>query len=269
MSAVDSRCQCGLKTVNNPKTFADGVTRKRSGRHPLQSILQRAIGAFNKHMATGHNRLGAHAYVNSTPKSDIAAEAARQFSKPQAAIVESATKKDWVYYETAINEAEEHCGKLYREYRESKVWKAQYKTWEDACVPLGKSRRQVDRDIHAEEKRTECPNTDHKVESDCLNKVEEARKEKEEPEKPAVHSADEKSVKPETNGHAPEPKRSQNGKPKRDLALWGEIEGLLGKSMNRADELNRQCPNSIFHEDFIVEVKTCMETLSQWRETVQ
>ena len=115
-----------------------------------------------------------------------------------------------------------------------------------------------------------------------LKQVEQAREvkpdktpeEKEEDEKAAVHSSDEKSEspsKPDTDGHlGPEPpKRSQNGKPKRDLVLWSEIEGLLGKALNRADELNRLCPNPKSHDQFIWEVKACMQTLEDWKEAVK
>lgn len=108
--------------------------------------------------------------------------------KPPAIVQPAAVKKDWKFYEDAISNSEAFTGLLYEEYRDGKTWKEQYKTWEDACVPLGKSRRQVDRIIAKDnQKRTECPNTETQQEQNALSQVEQAREE--EPEKPRVKTA--------------------------------------------------------------------------------
>lgn len=195
-----------------------------------------------------------------------------QLNAAPPAIVEQA--KDWRYYEQAILHSEEHTGKLYREYKEGGAWKTQYKTWEAACVPLGKSRRQVDRLINDEveisQNRTECPKPADKKEQKALSQVEKAREvtpepEKEEEEKPAVHSADEKpqeEVKPHNNGHQPK----QNGKPKTQLPIWKEIEDdLIGKAYRRVDDLNRVCPNPVHHKRLIAALKMAHGILDEWR----
>lgn len=145
-------------------------------------------------MATGLNRLGSSAYTSTPP-----------------AIVEQA--KDWRYYEQMIATSEEMTGKLYKEYKDSGVWKQKYKTWTEACEPLGKSRSQVNRIIAQEvlESGAECANVSDKKEQKALSEVEAAREEKpQEEEKPAVHSADES--KPENNGKA------KSSKPPIDLS---------------------------------------------------
>lgn len=125
--------------------------------------------------------------------------------KPPAIVQAAEVQKDWRYYEQTILNAEQNVGKLYREYKECGAWKEHYKTWADACEPLGKSRSQVDRLIHnVEEISAECAKVDHKKEQKALSQVEQAREEpQEEEEKPAVHSADEKKrdePKPRNNG---------------------------------------------------------------------
>ena len=87
-------------------------------------------------------------------------------TRSPSAIVQSA--KDWRYYESTIIQNEESNGAIYLEYQSSGAWKDHYKTWEEACVPLGKSRRQIDRLIKSEKDiRTECPNV---VEAQALEK---------------------------------------------------------------------------------------------------
>lgn len=113
---------------------------------------------------------------------------------------------------------------------------------------------------------TETDKTENK-EQKSLSKVEKAR---EEPEKPRVKTADEVIAE---NGHV-EPVRPQarteNGRPKNQLAIWKEIEeSLFGRALNRVDELNRQCPNSKFHGEIISWTKNCMRILEAWRESVK
>ena len=95
------------------------------------------------------------AYVGSTPKAPLDPGTV-EFVKGKPPIVQTA--KDWRYYETTITHMHEVEGAVLKEYKEGGSWKEHYKTWRDACVPLGKSKRQIDRLIQEEdESRTECP----------------------------------------------------------------------------------------------------------------
>jgi hypothetical protein len=193
--------------------------------------------------------------------------------------VEKATVKDWVYYECLIVASEENTGRIFREYKQSGVWRQQYKTWAAACVPLGKSRSQVDRIIQDESTSSAlCAESSYKQdkkESESLKQVEEARKasdptkteeeEQEEPEKPAVHSADEPVNPDHTKARTPK----ENGVPKYQLPVWNQLETTFGRSLNVADELNRKCPCPVKHAMFIHQTKMAMETLNQWRESVK
>jgi hypothetical protein len=200
----------------------------------------------------GHNKLGAGAYTS--------------------AIVQKA-EKDWRFYESALIKMDTDKGLMLQEYKEGEAWKKHYTSWEDACVPLDISKRQADRLIeqHKVKSGTECPTSSDKKESAALKQVEKAREpkpaepepDKEEDEKPAVHSADE----PATSGHA---KPKENGKPKSRLAIWSELEQtLFGRAINRIDELNRQCPNITLHAQLIAKAKACLDLLEQWKAAVK
>lgn len=143
-----------------------------------------------KIMATGFSPLGSSAYSSTTPKIAI--------MQPAIPV------KDWRYYEKTIIAMEDGAGKLYKEYKDGETWRAQYKTWEDACVPLDKSRRQVDRiilkqvDGHADflaktTNRTECPNTTPQQKKETLQSIAKLPNppQEEEPEKPRIKTADE------------------------------------------------------------------------------
>lgn len=61
---------------------------------------------------------------------------------------------------------------------------------------------------------------------------------------------------------------TENGKPKKSLAIWREIEEtLFGRALNRLDELNRLCPNSSAHSKLIAQVKSCMAILDSWKQS--
>lgn len=128
-------------------------------------------------MATGFNPLGASAYSNA----------------PHSAMVQAAIPvKDWRYYEKTIIAMEEGTGKLYKEYKEGGAWKEQYKTWEDACVPLGKSRSQVDKIIAREDSiRSQCANTPTQQKKETLKAISKLPEPPEEPEKPHIKTRDE------------------------------------------------------------------------------
>lgn len=223
-------------------------------------------------MATGHNPIGSRAYT-STPTPDLGHQAARAFSNPPPAIVQPA-KRDWKYYEGAITASEAMTGKLLKEYKEGGTWKEQYKTWTDACVPLNISRRQADRLISEDISiRTECPNESTKQDEKALKKLEQSRPSprEEEPEKPRVKTADEVISE---NGHVgpvkPQAKPKENGKPKIQLSLWKEIEeSLVGRAINRADELNRHCGNPVLHAEFILTMKTALKVLEAWKASIK
>ena len=96
--------------------------------------------------------------VGSTPKAPLDPGTA-EFIKGKPAIIEPAVRKakDWRYYETTITTMHELEGAVLKEYKEGGSWREHYKTWRDACVPLGKSRSQIDRLIQAEnESSAEC-----------------------------------------------------------------------------------------------------------------
>jgi hypothetical protein len=202
----------------------------------------------------GHNRIGASAYTSST------------------AIVQQA-EKDWRFYETSLLKMDKDKGAMLEEYKKGETWRKHYKSWEDACVPLDISKRQADRLIAARKLQngTECPTLSNKKESVALKNVEEARQPDpepeppEEPEKPAVHSADEVKVEPKTNGHT----AKINGVPKYQLPVWKQLETTFGHSLNVADELNKKCPCPVKHALFIHQTKLAMNALNEWRESVK
>lgn len=195
-----------------------------------------------------------------------------QEQKP--AIVQLAAR-NWSFYEKAIIQLDDHKGKMLKEYKESGVWKEHYKSWAAACVPFELSRRRCDELIQMEVggKPPAKPNKSDKTEEESLKQVEKAREEtkEEEPEKPAVHSADEKKQdepKPHTNGHGS--RKSENGKPKQLLAAWREMEeSLIGRAINRTDELNRLCPNPQMHARLVASLKASLLILEQWKQSVQ
>lgn len=80
-------------------------------------------------------------------------------------------------------------------------------------------------------------------------------------EKPAVHSADEKT--------RPEPKtKNANGKPKSELPVWTELEELFGKALNRLDVAQHQCHNNAIHDELISFTKKCLDGVRRWKKVL-
>lgn len=112
------------------------------------------------------------------------------------------TTKDWQFYETEILKSRDNLGKILKEYKESGTWKEHYKSWAAACVPFSVSKRWANELIQIEQGGGPPTLADKstKKEQKALSQVEKSREyspeteEKEDEEKPAVHSADE--VKP-------------------------------------------------------------------------
>lgn len=211
-------------------------------------------------MATGFNRLGASAYTSTTP----------------LPIVQQA-KKDWRFYQQAIIASEENTGKLLREYKEGGTWRQEYKSWEAACVPLNISRSQSNRLIAEDIKRSEdgascagvADKTDKK-EQKALSQVEAARQE--EPEKPRVKTAPEElAEQAEKNGHAEpaKPKTTENGKPKSQLGVWKKAEDLSGVWVRAVDDVQRACPNKIFHDRVLHHINEAIKLFQEWRQSVR
>lgn len=65
------------------------------------------------------------------------------------------------------------------------------------------------------------------------------------------------------------PTEPKSGAQKKDPRLWGEIEGLLGKALNRTDDLNRSFPHGNLHRQLIGEIKVAMGTLKAWKGTTR
>ena len=104
----------------------------------------------------------AHFYAGSTPKAPLSGGDAEFLKGNRAAIVQPAVKvsKDWRYYENAIVHGQELTAALLKEYKDGEVWREHYKTWREACEPLGKSTSQIDRLIKEErEINVKCVNT--------------------------------------------------------------------------------------------------------------
>lgn len=98
--------------------------------------------------------------VGSSPTDPVKQAAAKAFGNPPPSIVQPAEQaaRDWRYYETTIIRREEASADILKEYKDGGSWRVHYKTWQDACAPLGKSRRQIDRLIQeASDIRTEMP----------------------------------------------------------------------------------------------------------------
>lgn len=192
------------------------------------------------------------------------------------AIVEAA--KDWRYYENAIVHHEQVGAKLYLEYQESGAWKAHYKTWEDACIPLGKSRRQIDRLIKAERDiRTECPNKSPSETLATVNTLPDPMADLNPPEpqkaKGNGHMTG-KAVKDTLleNGESPEDYKrthkapTHSGKPIYAMPAWKELEEFIGKAINRADAVNRLMPNPKAHRGLLASLKDAFTRAQSWHE---
>ena len=65
------------------------------------------------------------------------------------------------------------------------------------------------------------------------------------------------------------PEKPKQGKQARDPRLWNEIEGLLGKALNRVDALHKAYPNGPLYKILLGQVKQAMATLNGWKETAQ
>jgi ParB family chromosome partitioning protein len=105
------------------------------------------------------------------------------------------------------------------------------------------------------------PSGDSKAELSALSKLPPAEQRR---VASAVKSGKAKSVRT-----AKPPAAPKSGAQKKDPRLWGEIEGLLGKALNRTDELNRQFPHGNLHRKLIGEIKTPMATLKEWKQAAR
>ncbi|OHB80881.1 MAG: hypothetical protein A2W31_11540 [Planctomycetes bacterium RBG_16_64_10] len=63
--------------------------------------------------------------------------------------------------------------------------------------------------------------------------------------------------------------KPKQGAAKTDSRLWCEVEALLGKALNRTDELNKQFPHGVLHRHLIADIKNAMNVLKQWKAAVQ
>lgn len=141
--------------------------------------------------------------------------AALNLTEQKPAIVQSATR-NCAWYKNEIKRLALEVTKNAKEYRQavanfktSGTWKEEYKTWGDASRDVLDLTPQRSNTLIRELTEnycevSECPHSDSqdKKEQKALSQVEQAREE--EPEKPAVHSADEKpreEAKPQNNGH--------------------------------------------------------------------
>ncbi len=210
----------------------------------------------------------------------------RPFADAPPAIVQEA-KRNCAWYKNEIKRLSAvlahnstEYAKVVQEFKEGETWKQEYKTWGSACrevldISPQRAHQLMGKltELYATDLSTPLDNGTHDKESAELNEVKQLREpkpqepdtDKEEDEKPAVHSADEVKAKPASNGHV---KPIKNGTPKRLLPIWGELEVSLGRCLNRADELNRHCPNRRLHAEFIMESKSAMEVLEKWRASV-
>jgi len=198
----------------------------------------------------------------------------------QPAIVEAA--KDWRYYENAILQHEKVGAKLYLEYKDSGAWKAHYKTWRDACEPLGKSRSQINKLIQvARESSAECATESP---SDTLDKVN-ALAPPTEAELKAQLDADILGLGPTVHaGPAPMPTRTatptpaatqeqhkprvrnDNGKPVYALPVWKDLLDFYGHALNRLADANRAVPDRKLHDTMEAQTKDLMNKSREWRE---
>jgi hypothetical protein len=63
------------------------------------------------------------------------------------------------------------------------------------------------------------------------------------------------------------PAAPKAGTPKTDCRLWSEIEGYLGKAINRTDELQRQQSHSIMHRRLTGQINMAIRTLKEWKDS--
>jgi hypothetical protein len=149
------------------------------------------------------------------------------------AIVEAA--KDWRYYESTIIRNNEMNAAMLKEYKEGGAWKAHYKTWRDACEPLGKSRSQIDRLIQSESESSASCATFTKA--NTLEKVNSLANPISDEELlgllPKVHTKASPQAKPEPEPEpekATEPPKDCMGYPipQRCLTLWNQRDDVQG-----------------------------------------
>lgn len=159
-------------------------------------------------------------------------------------------------------------------WKASGAWREDHTNFDDACREMAAlSARRVNQIILQSERDkvgSTFPVEAIRIEDSALKAVEKAReKAKPEPAKNGSISADQWEKKEHyTIQDPPKPRATptENGKPKKSLAIWAEIEGsLFGRALNRLDELNRVCPNPAMHSWLITHVKECMAKLDQWK----
>lgn len=185
---------------------------------------------------------------SSAPIPDLEQKAVKAFANPPPAITQPA-KKDWRYYESAIIAG----WQLYDSYKSSGEWKQQYKTWEDACVPLGKSRRRVDEIIQEGKKSAVSADSNSEEKLETLKTVSELPvPREEEPEKPRVKTADEVIAdNAEKNGESFEVLEERAGlvappfKPSLDLSVWTSKVLKLFEAFPKSKLYNKLAPETI------------------------
>lgn len=206
-------------------------------------------------------------YLGTTPKPDIEAAAIEAVKNPPPAIVEKA-HKGYQWHENQIKALKKkmnhEMGKALDAYKDSEDWKEQYTTWEDACeTGVGLTKQYVNRVIAAYKEsqskvliaEPQVPIKNNLSNGSCTS----------EGQSPTSSLFG----KPGPDSEIP-PKRTESGKPKRDLSIWKEIEErLLGVAANRVDTLNHECPNPVFHKKLQDQLSACFATLAMWRESVK
>jgi len=61
-------------------------------------------------------------------------------------------------------------------------------------------------------------------------------------------------------------KPEKSGAAKQDVRLWSEIEGMIGRAINRTDELKRQFPNPVMHKKVLADLKSAMVAIKAWQK---
>ena len=213
------------------------------------------------------------AYIGSTPKAPLD-PGTIEFIKGKPAITQEA--KSWRVYEMTIIHNEEVNAKILVEYKESGAWRERYKTWRDACEPLGLSRRRIDELIQEEsESRRKPPIAPLSEVEETLETVNDLPDPLAYLERPTVHAGPApkpKANEPLENGetvadykrtHRPP---TDNGKPIYAMPVWREMEVYCGKLLNRVDMAHHLLPDKKEHDGIIEDVHGVGERIRRWHE---
>lgn len=211
------------------------------------------------------------AAVGSAPKSDIAALAAKEFAKGKPGIVQPAVPvKNHAYWLARGLEIKDRYkrewGQFLKEYKESGGWREVHLTWEDACEELGIPKRTADHQIAATKTDqskvlnlgNSCPSENNLSNGACASTGQSPTSSQDEKPTP-------KSQGPDSEEPPPTPRiRTENGKAKRDLAVWGEIRDYIGHAVNRLDTLNQHCPNPAMKKNVRADLDNARSNLDTW-----